>query len=210
MPFIIIISILIVDVKLITRRKVFLTTQIAKFMGAAWGPPGDDRTQVGPMVAPWTLLSGYCKWSDGNGPWFIVIRSPVIAWQDTSDFDFRSSCPSKSEDIFFISKYTFNSLARERFGKNFTTTFYEWYLYHLLWHRVLCDCHRTLIIDDMSTLVQVKACCRQVPSNCLNRYWPDSMSTCTVTRPQWVNTRKPEQYGRDFVNLFKCILTEML
>ena len=32
--------------------------QIARFMGPTWGPPGDDRTQVGPMMAPWTLLSG--------------------------------------------------------------------------------------------------------------------------------------------------------
>ena len=26
-------------------------------MGQTWGPSGADRTQVGPMVAPWTLLS---------------------------------------------------------------------------------------------------------------------------------------------------------
>ena len=31
---------------------------IARFMGTTWGPPGADRTQVGPMMAPWTLLSG--------------------------------------------------------------------------------------------------------------------------------------------------------
>ena len=35
-----------------------LSTQIAKFMGPTWGPPGADRTQVGPMLAPWNLLSG--------------------------------------------------------------------------------------------------------------------------------------------------------
>ena len=34
-------------------------TLIARFMGPTWGPPGDDRTQVGPMLATWTLLSGY-------------------------------------------------------------------------------------------------------------------------------------------------------
>ena len=34
-------------------------TLITRFMGPSWGPPGDDRTQVGPMLAPWTLLSGY-------------------------------------------------------------------------------------------------------------------------------------------------------
>ena len=31
--------------------------QIAKFMGPTWGPSGADRTQVGPLFAPWTLLS---------------------------------------------------------------------------------------------------------------------------------------------------------
>ena len=30
----------------------------ARFMGPTWGPSGADRTQVGPMLAPWTLLSG--------------------------------------------------------------------------------------------------------------------------------------------------------
>ena len=36
-----------------------VTTLIARFMGQAWGPSGADRTQVGPMLVPWTLLSGY-------------------------------------------------------------------------------------------------------------------------------------------------------
>ena len=34
---------------------------IAKFMGPTRGPPGSCRPQMGPMLAPWTLLSGYCK-----------------------------------------------------------------------------------------------------------------------------------------------------
>ena len=36
----------------------FKTPLIAGFMGPTWGPAGADRTQVGPMLAPWTLLSG--------------------------------------------------------------------------------------------------------------------------------------------------------
>ena len=32
--------------------------QIAKFMGPAWGPPGSCRPQMGPMLAPCTMLSG--------------------------------------------------------------------------------------------------------------------------------------------------------
>ena len=33
-------------------------TLISRFMGPTWGPSGADRTQVGPILAPWTLLSG--------------------------------------------------------------------------------------------------------------------------------------------------------
>ena len=33
-------------------------TLIARFKGLIWGPSGADRTQVGPMLGPWTLLSG--------------------------------------------------------------------------------------------------------------------------------------------------------
>ena len=34
-------------------------TQVTRFMGPTWGPPGSCRPQMGPMLAPWTLLSGY-------------------------------------------------------------------------------------------------------------------------------------------------------
>ena len=46
--------------QVITQSLMFfgITTQIAKFMGPAWGPPGSCRPQMGPMLAPWTLLSG--------------------------------------------------------------------------------------------------------------------------------------------------------
>ena len=37
----------------------YSTSLIARFMGTTWGPFGADRTQVGPMLAPWTLLSGF-------------------------------------------------------------------------------------------------------------------------------------------------------
>ena len=35
------------------------STLIARFMGPTWGPSGAGRTQVDPMLAPWTLPSGY-------------------------------------------------------------------------------------------------------------------------------------------------------
>ena len=33
-------------------------TLIARFMGPTWDPPGSCRPQIGPMLAPWSLLSG--------------------------------------------------------------------------------------------------------------------------------------------------------
>ena len=33
-----------------------------KVQGANMGPPGSCRPQMGPMLAPWTLLSGALKW----------------------------------------------------------------------------------------------------------------------------------------------------
>ena len=40
------------------QRLDYRTARIAKFMGPTWGPPGSCRPQMGPMLAPWTLLSG--------------------------------------------------------------------------------------------------------------------------------------------------------
>ena len=37
------------------------STLIARFMGPTWGPSGADRTEVGPMLVPWTLLSGHTQ-----------------------------------------------------------------------------------------------------------------------------------------------------
>ena len=37
---------------------IYSASLIARFMGPTWGPPGADRTHVGPMWAPWKLLSG--------------------------------------------------------------------------------------------------------------------------------------------------------
>ena len=48
-----------VEIDIIVYMPVILidTSQITKFMGPTWGPPGSCR-QMGPMLAPWTLLLG--------------------------------------------------------------------------------------------------------------------------------------------------------
>ena len=47
------------------KKKATIPPLIARFMGPTWGPSGADRTQVGPMLAPWTLLSGISKGGEG-------------------------------------------------------------------------------------------------------------------------------------------------
>ena len=43
-------------------------SQIARFMEPTWGPPGICRSQVDPMLAPWTLLLGI----DGEDQWRVI------------------------------------------------------------------------------------------------------------------------------------------
>ena len=40
------------------KRRCCVTSTIARFVGPTWDPSGADRTQVGPMLAIWTLLYG--------------------------------------------------------------------------------------------------------------------------------------------------------
>ena len=52
---------------------------IAMFIGLIWGPSGADRTQVGPMLALWTLLSGTLlnysttRWISGYSIWSLIV-----------------------------------------------------------------------------------------------------------------------------------------
>ena len=47
------------DMKTVSLCSVLLWwSQITKFMGPTWGPPGSCRPQMGSMLAPWFLLSG--------------------------------------------------------------------------------------------------------------------------------------------------------
>ena len=74
------------------------STQIAKFVGRTWGPPGSCRPQMGPMLAPWTLLSGQFTWF----LWFELILSTgwnsfasVVNWYSefcVVDFVWENRC----------------------------------------------------------------------------------------------------------------------
>ena len=58
----------------------------AKFMGPTWGPPGSCRPQMGPMLAPWTLLSGMLPWATGVlGRNFVYVQDNAT-WRPTTAF----------------------------------------------------------------------------------------------------------------------------
>ena len=64
-------------------------TQIAKFMVPIWGPPGSCRPQMGPMLAPWTLLSGYdqhCMYCPQN------FQSVNLEFRCTTNFGWQTLC----------------------------------------------------------------------------------------------------------------------
>ena len=52
-----------------------LTTVLARFIGPTWGPIGADRTQVGPVLAPGTLLSGATSRNDN---YFSIVVITVV------------------------------------------------------------------------------------------------------------------------------------
>ena len=87
-----------------------LPLPIARFMGPTWGPSEADRTQFGPMLPPWSLLSGLIVF---QGPflqtWFNLIqawisnRMSIRLWEEiTSPFPNFNSC---TVDVLVGSSY---------------------------------------------------------------------------------------------------------
>ena len=52
----------LIEIYAINNHVLEKQTQIARFMGPTWGPLGSCRPQLGPMLAPWALLSGKLPW----------------------------------------------------------------------------------------------------------------------------------------------------
>ena len=58
----------------------YLPTVIERFMGPTWGPPGAARTQVGPILATRTLLSGHLCLSMFIHPGLAESHPPVCLY----------------------------------------------------------------------------------------------------------------------------------
>ena len=64
----------------IKQYHVQMMTQIAKLMGPTWGPPGSCRPQMGPMLAPWTLLSGEIKFMSTSYEIVLMNVTELLWW----------------------------------------------------------------------------------------------------------------------------------
>ena len=63
------------------------TPLIVRFMGPTWGPSGADRTQVCPMLAPWTLLSGTAPmtWAKPSSKCYSAVWITGSSWNKSVD-----------------------------------------------------------------------------------------------------------------------------
>ena len=109
----------------------------------------------------------------------------------------------------FFGHVVLNSLAPGGFHLNFREVILKLILVNGGWgisYEITLRWMPQDLTDDKSTLVQVMAWCRQATSHYLGQWWTRSMSPDGVTRPQWVNTLKPQLNGRYFVDdIFKFI-----
>ena len=68
-------------VNAITSAPVFdVSPLISRYMGPSWGPSGADRTQVGPMLTPWTLLSGTFRRQCSSLCNYTMYRTNRVLW----------------------------------------------------------------------------------------------------------------------------------
>ena len=61
------------------------TSQITRFMGPTWDPPGSCQPQMGPMLAPWTLLSGITGITH-----MVFLSLCFVFWSSTTNFTLSS------------------------------------------------------------------------------------------------------------------------
>ena len=101
----------------------------SKVHEANWGPSEADRTQVGPMLAPWTLLSGF--WPSTHRNFQFYLRFYGILWHRrcstrTSTFSKTALCCVNSEKHqrlsrfiwgYVVSQWAYSSLTNDHPGR---------------------------------------------------------------------------------------------
>ena len=66
----------------VTSNSLMWSSQIARFVGPTWGPSGADMKQADPILAPWTLLSGFTS-TEMRLKWPAVSQTLMIWYWDS-------------------------------------------------------------------------------------------------------------------------------
>ena len=108
-----------------------MITLIARFMGPTWGPSGAERTQAGPMLGPWTLLSGK------------LTLLQVMAWCHQATSHYLSQCWPRFMLPYGVKSWA-NHLTHDQNTRHHS-------IYHLVFHdkasrENCCWWHRPCII----------------------------------------------------------------
>ena len=95
-------------------------TQIAKFLGPTWGPPGSYRTKMDPHVGPRNLAIWVYYWfdgSDGNASIQINVKTDACSWVKNSTTTHVHHLDVQSQNS---EKHHWNALVydRKRYCKN--------------------------------------------------------------------------------------------
>ena len=128
-------------------------------MGPTWGPSGANRTQVGPIVAPWTLLSGYA----------------LCEYKVISEF-YDPCCSARCKILCTISCYI-GSCCNES-QVHFLSTLFGFV------QQFLQISPSALDINDSPLVCPV----RQVKTRAYNHHQKHALQTCLLTRPSWNHT----------------------
>ena len=107
------------------------TSLIARFMGPIWDPSGANRTQMGPILAPWILLSGmlyfnhiYILWFHHRRPQIILLWPAPSDWHFLLLFNYSTSLGQHHEILHYVLK----PVPLLWSGQNYTTINYRnWY-----------------------------------------------------------------------------------
>ena len=111
---------------------------------------------------------------------------------------------------FLSTNFDFNSLAPERFQRNFWKVIFQLIFFIDVWSiscKIVLKWMPMGLTDGKSTSVQVMAWCRQAPSHYLSKCWPRSLAPYGVIRPQWVNMEF--SYIQAAVSIQQCHLARI-
>ena len=160
----------------------------AKFMGPTWGPPGSCRPHMGPMLAPWTLLSGYPKKltithaclvitvsADGLEPFAIRISVDTSSYAaSTCKFDFplrenNDKCFFTKAQYYEIwsSRKLWHSLRSKKKHSQIYSLTKESVFWSSWFHWNMSLMHKGPIDYNLSPVQVIEA-----PSHYLNQWWP--------------------------------------